>query len=229
MHFSNKRSTYNLDITILDTKIEEKDVVTFLGVRIDNKLTWKQHLIHICDKISKSIAILYKIRHSFPNYILRMIYMSLIYTYINYCNMIWGSAYECHLNPLVVLQKKAVRLINNSEYRDHTAPIFHSLKLLPVSKVFHLNCLVFIYKCLFNNSSPMMKHKILKNCPTHEQDTRYRHQIRPPRARLELCRKSYLNQSICFWNNLDERTQDSKSLDIFRSRIKYNLHEGTNH
>ena len=228
MHFSNKRGNYNLNIKILNTKIEEKEVVTFLGVKIDKNLTWKQHLHHISNKISKAIAILYKIKHSFPKHILRMIYMSLIYTYINYCNIIWGSAYECHLNPLIVLQKKAIRLINDSEFRDPSAPIFYSLKLLPISKIFHLNCLLFFYNCLFNNSSPMIKHKILQNCPTHNHATRYKNQIRPPRERLEICRKSYRSQSICLWNNLDKNIKESKSLQIFRNRVKYNLYEGIN-
>ena len=228
MHFSNKRGNYNLNIKILNTKIEEREVVTFLGVKIDKNLTWKQHLHHISNKISKAIAILYKIKHSFPKHILRMIYMSLIYTYINYCNIIWGSAYECHLNPLIVLQKKAIRLINNSEFRDPSAPIFYSLKLLPISKIFHLNCLLFFYNCLFNNSSPMIKHKILQNCPTHNHATRYRNQIRPPRERLEICRKSYRSQSIYLWNKLDKNIKESKSLQIFRNRVKYNIYEGIN-
>ena len=228
MHFSNRRGDFNLNIKILNTKIDEKEVVTFLGMKIDRNLTWKPHIDHICSKISKAIAILYKIKHSFPKYILRMIYMSLIYPYINYCNIIWGSAYDCHLNPLIVLQKKAIRLINNSKYRDPSAPIFYNLKLLPISKVFHLNCLIFIYKCLFNNSTLMMKQKILQNFPTHNHATRYRNHIRPPRERLEICRKSYVNQSIRLWNDLDEGIKESKSLHIFRARVKNNLYEAIN-
>ena len=149
MLFSNKRGNHKLTINILNTNLDEKEVVTFLGVEIDNKLTWKNHIHHICNKISKSIAILRILKYSFPKHILIMIYMSLIHSYINYCNVIWGSAYECHLKPLIVLQKKAIRLISNSKFRDESAPIFYNLKLLPILKVFQLNCLLFIYKCLF--------------------------------------------------------------------------------
>ena len=106
MLFSNKRGNPKLKLNIHDINLEEKEVVTFLGIEIDNKLLWTSHIKLICSKISKSIGILRLLRHSFPNYILKMIYMSLIYSYINYCNVVWGSAYSNHLNPLVVLQKR---------------------------------------------------------------------------------------------------------------------------
>ena len=132
MLFTFKHNISGLSIRINDIEIEEKHTTSFLGVQIDNKLNWKAHISHICNKISKSIAILRMVRSVFPKYVLRMIYMSLIYSYLNYCIIIWGSAYNNALDPLYILQKKAVRLINNSQYFDHALPIFNSLKLLPL-------------------------------------------------------------------------------------------------
>ena len=59
-----------------------------------------------------------------------MIYISLIYSYINYCNLIWGSAYNSVLKPLHILLKKAVRIINGSHYLDPTEPIFSILRII---------------------------------------------------------------------------------------------------
>ena len=58
MLFTNKRGNPKLEINIQNTDIEEKEVVRFLGVEIDRKITWKNHIQYICSKISKSIAIL---------------------------------------------------------------------------------------------------------------------------------------------------------------------------
>ena len=141
MLFTNKRGNLKVPIQVININLEEKDETTFLGVQIDNKLSWKTHIQYISNKISKSIAILRLLRHRFPKRILRIIYMSLIYSYINYYNLIWGSACKTFLNPLFLLQKKAIRLINNSAYLDHTVPIFESLGFLKVFEVFKLNCL----------------------------------------------------------------------------------------
>ena len=92
MLFTFKHNVPNLKININNTEIEEKCTTSFLGVQIDNKLNWKAHISHICKKISKSIAILRLVRSIFPSNILKMIYMSLIYSHINYCILIWGSA-----------------------------------------------------------------------------------------------------------------------------------------
>ena len=106
MLFSFKRNISELKIKINDTEIERKSVTKFLGVQIDDKLNWKAHITHICSKISKAIAILRKVRSIFPLNILKMIYMSLIYSHINYCILIWGSAEKTILEPLFKLQKK---------------------------------------------------------------------------------------------------------------------------
>ena len=90
MLFSNKIGNPKLNITVDNMVLEEKDVVTFLGLELDRKLTWKNHIHKICNKISKSVAILRILRYTFPKHILLMIYMSLIHSYINYCNVIWG-------------------------------------------------------------------------------------------------------------------------------------------
>ena len=84
MLFTFKHKQQKLEMKINDTFIEEKTVTSFLGVQIDNKLIWKAHIAHICNKVSKEIAILKFVRYCYPKSILKMIYMSLIYSTINY-------------------------------------------------------------------------------------------------------------------------------------------------
>ena len=66
MLFTLKRRNYSLEMNIGDKLIEEKSETTFLGIEIDNKLNWKAHIKHLCNKISKIIAILRFLRSSFP-------------------------------------------------------------------------------------------------------------------------------------------------------------------
>ena len=106
MLFTFKHNVPGLSIKINNIEIEEKHTTSILGVQIDNKLNWKAHISHICNKIRKSIAILRMVRSVFPRYILRMIYMSLIYSNINYCNLIWGCAEKVHVERLFILQEK---------------------------------------------------------------------------------------------------------------------------
>ena len=147
-------------------------------MQIDNKLNWKAHISHVCNKISKSIAILRLLRSVFPLYVQRMIYMSLVFSHINYCILVWGCAEQVHIERLFKLQKKAIRIITNSYYLEHTAPIFKSLRLLNVYKVYELNCISFIFKCLNCNYLPDLKTRIHRNSDYHEYNTRNRNMYR---------------------------------------------------
>ena len=148
--------------------------------------------------------------------------MSLIYSYINYCNVVWGSAYNNHLNPLVVLQKKAVRIINKSNYDAESAPIFHTLRLLNISNIHKLNCLIFMYNCLTKNKFPVFRNKISENAFSHDYNTRQRGQLNSPFERLEICKRSFLCKGICLWNNLDINVKCS-NFNSFKKIIKCRL------
>ena len=63
---------------------------------------------------------------------MKTLYFSFIYPYFTYCNHVWGNAYDTHLYPLIILQKRCVRIITMSKYRDHTDPLFRKLGLLKI-------------------------------------------------------------------------------------------------
>ena len=225
MLFTNKIGTFNLSLIIDNINIEEKDSTSFLGVIIDNKLTWKHHIQHISNKISKTVALLKLLRHKFPKYILKLIYMSLIYSHLNYCNLIWGNAYNNALDPLYRLQKKAIRLVNNSHYLSPSEPIFKSLVLLDIHNLFKFNCLSFAYKCIKMDLYPQFKEIFIRNSSIHNYETRINNEYRPSLERLNLCQRSCLYQCIILWNLVGDDTKKYNSIITFKKKIKMLLIE----
>ena len=150
--------------------------------------------------------------------------MSLIYSHINYCILIWGGADKGIIEPLFKLQKKAIRIISKSGYLDHTAPLFKSLSLLPVHKVYDLNCSLFIYKCLNCNYVPLLRINIQRNSQYHDYNTRGRNLFRiTERVRLDMCRKSFLNYGINIWNSLIEDIKNSTTIHSLKTALKVHL------
>ena len=224
MLFTFKHNVPNLKIMVNNIEIEEKCTTTFLGVQLDNKLNWKSHISHICKKVSKSIAILRMVRSIFPLNILKMIYMSLIYSHINYCNLIWGGAEDGIIEPLFKLQKKALRIITRSGYLEHTAPLFKSLELLKVNEVYKLNCTLFIYKCLKCNYFPELRNTIQRNSEYHEYNTRGCNSFRNVNVlRLRICQRSFLNNGKNIWNSLIPSIKDSNSFHMIKIAMKRHL------
>ena len=113
------------------------DVVKFLGVYIDWNLTWKPHLHHISIKVAKAIGIITKRKFYIGPKTLRTLYLSLIYPYLYYSNIVVGSTYPTNLNRITSLQKRIVRIITKSGYNAHTDLLFkcvHFLKLVDVNR-----------------------------------------------------------------------------------------------
>jgi len=89
---------------------------------IDSHLSWKYHILQIS-----------KIMHSVTDQVLIQLYYSLIYPFLTYSLITWGNAYQTTLLPLIILQKKAVRIMTFSEYNSHSSPLFQRLKILKVT------------------------------------------------------------------------------------------------
>ena len=150
--------------------------------------------------------------------------MSLVYSHINYCNLIWGAAEDGIIAPLFLLQKKTVRIITKSHYLEHTPPLFASLKFLTIYQVYTLNCSLFIYKCLKCNYVPDLKSKIQRNSSYYAYNTRNRDSYRiDKRVRLRICQRSFLNSGIRVWNSLDSDMKAINSIPLFKSRMKHIL------
>ena len=116
----------------------------FLGVFIDNKLSWVEHINYISRKVSKSIGIIIKARKSFDNDTLLNLYNALILPHISYCIQVWGTAASVHIERLHVLQKKIVRMICGVHPRTHT--LFQLLHLLSINQIRDYFAAIFMYK-----------------------------------------------------------------------------------
>ena len=84
----------SLQIILDDTKLDRVTNTKFLGVIIDENITWKQHIDATSKTISRNIGVINKLKHYLPGRILYSLYCSLVMPYINYGVLVWGNAYK---------------------------------------------------------------------------------------------------------------------------------------
>ena len=119
MLFSKERTPRNeLRLQMDEDVIIEVYKTKFLGVIIDNKFNWKDHISYICGKISKGIGMIIKARNCVNKDSLMALYYSFVYPYLMYCNHIWGSIYKTNLRQLVILHNKVVCVISYVKPRN---------------------------------------------------------------------------------------------------------------
>ena len=93
-------------ITLNNIELERVECTKFLGVLIQEHLSWKPHIEYVCNRVSKATALLAKLKHYLPKYVLSIIYNSLCISHITYALSVWGASPKSVMDRLVKLQKK---------------------------------------------------------------------------------------------------------------------------
>ena len=158
-------------LSIDDTEVKEVSTFKFLGITVDQNLTWKNHVDDFAKKCSRtcSIGILYKVKQFLPESALLSLHYTLFLSHINYGITVWSSANSVVKNRL---HKRALRAVSNSEYRSHSNPLFIKYRQLKISDKCNHNIGILMYEYC-NNLLPSSFNNMFKtNAEYHDYNTR---------------------------------------------------------
>ena len=127
--------------------IKKTKVVKYLGLLVDDALTWSQYIDYICTKIARDVGIFKGTRSFLPKELLLTLYQSIMEPYFRYCNIVWGQCNETVLDRLQTLQNRTARVIVNVTYEaaDHSG-LLYDCGWLNVHSLILLDLGVFMYK-----------------------------------------------------------------------------------
>ena len=120
------------------TTLLESTKIKYLGIILDDRLTWKHHIYELRKKLNKSIGIIYKMKNLAPLKIILSLYYALFHSHLNYGICVWGNASEQELHHIYLSQKKVIRILTNSDYLANTAPLFAKTGILKLDDIFKL-------------------------------------------------------------------------------------------
>ena len=149
-HPSQKKLPFSVQLTICNKTLKEEKSIQYLGVILDNNLKWKEHVNYLMKKIKRNVGLLSKVRYFVDIKSLIGLYYALIYPLITYSLIAWGHTYESIINPLILLQKRTIRIITFPSCFEHSSPLFKSLKLIKLQDLVKICTAVFMFK--FHNS-----------------------------------------------------------------------------
>ena len=145
MIFGNKRCEANHVVSINGMNIKRVYVTKFLGAHIDSHLNWGEHINHIKSIISKNVSIMRRVKHLLIDSALYSLYSTLVLPYLNYCCEIWGNTYKCRIQPLHIIQKRAIRICKKADYMSHSRPLFYQLKSLNIHDMVNFKSIISFY------------------------------------------------------------------------------------
>ena len=130
-----KKLCHDVKLLIDGQAINEVQKTKFLGIVIDNQLTWKWHINYIAGKIARGIGMLIKARQFLNTVGLMSLYYSFIYPFLTYCNHIWGATYKTRVKRLVILQNKAIRVLAQAGNRTSSDPPYKKLNIMKLENI----------------------------------------------------------------------------------------------
>ena len=172
-HMTLVKAQQHFNVILDDTVLDRVKYTKFLGVLIDENLTWKCHIDCVSKTLSRNIGIMNKLKYFIPGRIVHTLYCTFILPYINYGILIWGNTCKVYLDKLIKLQKWAIRTISNSHYRCHTQPLFAKHNILKVNDMYSLEVGVFMYKYSTNDLPNIFNDYFTKRSDIHGYQTRH--------------------------------------------------------
>jgi len=189
------RNVYPISININKSELEQCEIYKYLGVMFDKNLNWKNHIDHICGKITRSIGGLAVLRQTNVS-VLREIYFALIDSYARYGILVWGNVSETILHPLKTLLNKAIRIMTFAPFGPlDLEPIYQELDILNLNQTFLLERGKFMYKKKHNLLPTTISDYFAPENPTeHQYNLRSRNKNSSFRSNIVIGKKSIQNE-----------------------------------
>ena len=204
--FKHPKTLPKLNITANGNLIGQVSEFNFLGITIDENITWNPHIHNTSIKIARVIGILRKLKRIFPRHILRHIYNSLIHPHLLYGLSLWGFKQK----RITVLQKKAVRIIAFRPYISHSTSAFKELQILMLKDLYYIQ----LYKIYYKNVNNLLPAYFQTFTPNYNDGIDHNHDLRYNALRLPMTRKEYYVQ--CTKYQFLKLIRETSQLDLDR-------------
>ena len=227
-----RKLNYHPKIMIFDNNqnknvaLECKESVRYLGVIIDNNLSWKHHIDHVAIKISQTVGLICKLRHFLPRHTLLTIYRSLVTPYLTYGLMAWGQAYKSHLEKLLKLQKRALRFIYFSERNQHAIPLFIDAGVLPLTFLHYDRLANLMFEIRHRNAPGNIQDLFQDISNIHSYNTRssVSNNFYTQSSRLSIQANSFSRMGTKIWNEMPMSLRKLPK-NVFKRKMKQILFE----
>ena len=210
-----------LTLSVNGQKVKQVDKIKFLGVIIDNQLSWNDQIKYVENKLMSTIVLIKRIKKFIPSSHYFKIYHSLFISHLTYGISCWGGICPSKLIKMFNIQKRCVRILFGDKYSfdhpeyyltcarartymdhtslkdyslEHTKPIFNKHKLLTLNNLYVLRSLAELIKIL-KSHTPISMFKFLQFCPRS-----HHYRLLIPIHNLGISSNNFFIKTIILWN-----------------------------
>ena len=215
--FSRKRQVQTHPVLIIrNIQVERVPYQKYLGIILDNKLDFKQHIDNTVSKVNKGISMIKELRHSLPLKSLVTVYKAFLRPLIDYGDIIYDQPQnEYFCEKLESVQYKVALAITGAIQSTSRDKIYHELGLETLkSKRWykHLSCLFKI----MNEEAP---NYLINLIPKHQQLSEQETVKYQPSTAERIVQIFFSSSTLNDWFKLDDSLKNSESISIFKRKL----------
>ena len=216
---SRRTHANSVRVKLEDEEICPQQSVKYLGVTIDQDLSWSQH-VEIVRK--KSLAGLSAVRRAsayLPTATRRLLYNALVLPHLDYCSVVYHSCNISNSNKLERVQNYAMRVILKKPPRTPSEPLRDALGWTTLQLRRQNRLLCQVYRCLHGHAPMYLRRKFITNADFGYQTTRAAGKLHLPRPLTNHFKSSFEFQGALAYNALPVSITSASSSVSFRSKL----------
>ena len=218
---SRKFINYTIKIKLDGKRLIPVSNINYLGVTLNENMSWMSHTEGLANKLRISNGILCKLRHFMPRNLLRMVYFSIFNSHLSYALQIWGQCLSSQ-SRIIKLQKCAVRIMTFSDYNAPTTLLFNQLRIKSVDNLVFIQNIKLTHQTLNKISPSAIQNALQLSYVSNRYTTRATTNklLRPLKMRTtKFGIYSLNNQLINHWNILQNHFKEFDLSALSLSRV----------
>ena len=187
-------------LTLNNEDLKYSCVTKYLGLFIDETLSWEHHLSNLRKKIAAPAGVLRRISHCLPKYLVRGIYYSLIHSHLQYLTIIWYPACATFIRPIQILQNKAIKNIYGLPMRYSTVDLYKNYNIMNLQSLYKYQISCYIHQVL--SHSRLTDISLTLRSEIHNYSTRHCNDVEIERVLSNHGKRSIFHGGVQIYNSI---------------------------
>lgn len=202
--------------------VKRANYIKYLGIHIDEQLTWKNHIEFLHTKLRQFCGIFYKYRSLIPAPCLKQLYFSLINSSIQYGIEIYANTNATSLDDLKVLNNRILRILQFRNIRTRITLLYSTFNTLPIHLLHKYKLCLLVFNFLNNKDvlPASFKDYFKTNLNVHSHFTRTQSDLHVERFSNSYGRRALHYHVAIIWNSLPVSIKQLISVPSFKKELR---------
>ena len=210
-------------LRIGDCSVDKTEGMKYLGIWIDNELTFKKHIVRKARLASLNLRNIRQLRCHLSRDSCQTLVQALVLSHLDYGNASLVDLPASTLRPAQLVQNSAAKLILGHQRSDSATEALRELHWLPIYQRCKFKLLLLVYKCLHNQAPVYLRDLlVIREAPRNTRSSSIPgiNLVVPRTSRSTFASRSFSAAGPNYWNKLPSEIRTCNTVLSFRKKLK---------